>query len=354
MPKSEISDYYGSGRYYPAADMLKLFLMPLIIFIYLGFPTRFGGYVSTYSNFAPLAIYILSGYFVLVPDGSKRHKKIKRALKKSARFTGLLFAAYFALDVVYLSYYETNWVPEVFRSRAFFEFLVFNRFPAKFPFGESLWCVVGLVYAYIFFKIAENTKLMKRPLILLSVSFAVSFALGELSALTGITYLGHDFVPACSVTAAIPGMLMGMVIRKYAQKILKIPKWVYFASFAAGGAIAFGELSLTSGFDNENTVGTLIGFWIMALSVCCFALSAPRMSRNFFSMHGKRHSRRIFAMFEIAAVVLDVFISRYLPDFNQFYSDFRGIVVFLVCFALACLISFVKSLIRQLGVFEKS
>lgn len=356
MTGSNLTDYYGSGTHFRGADMLKFFLMPFFIFIYLGFPTPIGGYVRFFSNFAPLAIFILCGFFVLVPDAERREEKILVSLKRSAIFFGVLFVAYVILNLAYLSYnYDpAYWMPEIFRKRILFNFLVFNQFPREFPIGQGIWCVFSLVCAYLFFFLAEKIKLMKFSLVLLICFGVIALLTGEFAAFVGFPYFGYYYVPSCTVTVAIPGMLIGMQIRKYGSKLLTRPKWLYGILFVAGVALAYGEGELLSRLGKLRNYSSLIGFWIMAIAVCCFALSLSQIRSNFFSVHGKSYASRFYVIWEPITLLLTILFTVFSPkNALRYLIEYRSIIVCVVCFLIALLISLIKRAIFMQRKFDE-
>ena len=77
---------YGFG-----VDRLKLLLMPLVCVLSFGIPWMVGGIVRDLCRSAPLAFYILCGFFVLTEDEGERHRKLHRAIRSTGIFFLVLF-----------------------------------------------------------------------------------------------------------------------------------------------------------------------------------------------------------------------------------------------------------------------
>ena len=73
---------YGYG-----ADRLKLLLTPAVCVLSFSLPGTIGSAMRDLCRAAPLAFYILCGFFVLTEDEEDRHRKLHRAI----RSTGIFF-----------------------------------------------------------------------------------------------------------------------------------------------------------------------------------------------------------------------------------------------------------------------
>ena len=323
--------------------MLKFLLMPFVMFVLFGFPTSFGSYIQVFSNFAAPAFYILCGFFVLCPDEKKRTAKIKRALKKSFKFFVWLFISYTIISVAYLFFIKANWIPIILGKRVHFNFLFLNIWPEVFPVGSSIWFIQSLFYAYIFFYVADKIKLLRFYVPLLIVFYLIMLFTGEFSALAGFPYFGYPFIPGGAVTRAIPYMLTGMLIRKNADRLLTLRRPLYILFFIAGLALALLELFLLSYFHILIYYGHLIGFGIMALSLCCLALSAPKIKENFITAHGRNYARRIYALCQPVSILVNLSLGfTIVPEYFRYVIEYKSIIVFFVCLGISYLVGLVK------------
>ena len=345
MNETKVSDYYDNGHRGRGADMLKFCLMPLVMFALFGFPTRYGNYVQIFSNFAVPAFYILCGFFVLCPDEKRRSRKIKRALKKSFKFFALLFVTYTLINVAYLLLIEANWIPVMLRKRTWFEFLALNIWPLVFPMGNSIWFIQSLFYAYIFFYFADKIKLLRFYLPLLILFYLIMIFTGEFAALAGFPHLGYLFIPGGAITRAIPYMLLGMLIRQNADRVLTLRLPLYIVFFVIGMVLAVLEVFLLSYFHILVSYGHFIGFGIMAVSLCCIALSYTKRKDNFINMHGRRYARRIYALCQpVSFFVTQILGIAIVPKYLKYLMEYKSIIVFFICLVITVLITITKKI----------
>lgn len=346
MEENRLSDFYEQEKSRSVTvDILKFWLMPFVFFVLLGFPTRYGGYVSTLSNFTAQAFFILCGFLNLVPDKDIRLKKIKKALKRSFMIFLIMFLSYIAINVAYLAFCDalnSSLAAEIFRKRIAFNFLVLNIW-LPLPMGSSIWFIQSLFYAYIFFLIAEKLKLSKlyTPLLILLLAFML--ATGEFAALLKFPHFGYNYIPGGAVTRAIPYMLIGMLIRKNIDKIGKTPRFVYLILFVIGLGLAYAEFELLKHFGLLVYTGHAIGFGIAAFAICSFALVKPVVSElSFYSNHSRNYARRLYVLCQPVSLFVYIVGPFMYPPFILYYRQYASIISFIICFIISLVIGTVK------------
>lgn len=337
----KLSDFYNEHHFAGRVDLTKFWLMPFVFFNLFGFPVSgiINAYVQALSNFAALSFFIFYGFFRLVPNPEMRMIKLKRALKRSWKFFLIMLAAYFALNFAYMAYIgelRTLFSAEYFSPRKIFNFLILNVWP--FPMGNCMWFVQSLAYSYLFFFIIEKLKLSKIYLPLLIVLIVFMLISGEFAKVFGFPYLRYYYIPGGTLTKAIPFMLIGMLLRKYVDKLDSVPKIVYVITFFVGLAIAVGELLLLQKLGLLVYTGNAIGYAIMAISVCLFALKDPVMNRNFLAVHGKNYSRRMYAFSQPVYLILWVIVGAINTSALPTMQLFSSVIVFAICLVLAYLV----------------
>ncbi len=262
------SEFYKEERFSTHVNLMKFLLMPFVFFALFGFLVGFpvarvqtvGNYVSAISNFAALAFFIFCGFFTLVPERKKRLKKLSRGLKRSLLFFAILFVGYLAVNVIYLAAIgelRSLISPEILRKRTIFDFLVLSVWPL--PVGSGIWFIQSLAYAYLFFFLAEKLKLSKIYIPLLVVLAVLALLSGELAKIVGFPYLGYSYIPGGFLTKAIPFMLVGMLLRKYVDRLARIPRYVFGITFLAGILCSVGELFLLAWTGKLAYTGNMIG-----------------------------------------------------------------------------------------------
>lgn len=350
MNDEKLSNFYDdrSKNYHSRTDILKFLLMPFAFIVILGLPGKYGSYVSTYSNFVAQAFFILFGFFTLVPDKDRRGERIKKSLKRAFNLFAIMFLSYIVLNIFYLAYFNSlqSLLSEAFlRKRTLFNFLVLNVWPL--PIGNSIWFIQSLTFAYLFFLISEKINLDKFYIPILIVLVIFMLATGEFAAFCGFPHFGYSYIPAGTVTRAIPYMLIGMVLRKNVDKLTKIPKFVHLLLFVIGLLAAIGEIKFLSHIGKLVYVGHTLGFGLMALSLCCFALAKPEVKTNFLTKHGMSHCRRMYALCQPVSFAVWIFTSLINPAFVETVRKFDSIISFIICLSIAFIVGLVKYVIMK-------
>lgn len=317
--------------------------MPFVFFALLGFPSAVGGYVSAVSGFAAAAFFIFCGFFTLAPDRKVRMEKIGRALKRSWILFAILFVFYFALSVAYLAYMGTLnqlFSAEFLRLRVLFNFLVLNVWPL--PVGSGIWFIQSLAYAYLFFLLAEKLKLSKFYLPLLVLLLAFMFLCGEFALVVGFPYFGYPYLPGGAITKAIPFMLIGMFLRRGIDRLARIPRFVYVITFFFGAALTVGEYLLLARLGLFVYAGNAIGHAVMAISLCCVALTKPDTVEHLFGEHGESYACRMYVFCQPIDLLLWFFFRALFPEYLTQVTNYRAFIGLVLCFALAFLIGWIK------------
>lgn len=346
MEENRLSDFYANEKARSVTiDKLKFWLMPFVFFVLLGFPTRYGGYVSFYSNFTAQAFFILCGFLNLVPDKDVRLKKIKKALKHSFMIFAIMLLSYIAINIAYLAFCDalnSSLAAEIFRKRIAFNFLVLNIW-LPLPMGSSIWFIQSLFYAYVFFLIAEKIKLSKlyTPLLILLLAFMLGT--GEFASFLGFPHFGYNYIPGGAVTRAIPYMLIGMLIRRHIDKIGKVPRFVYLILSVLGLVLTYAEFKILDHFGRYVYGGHSIGFGITAFAICAFALVKPVVSElNFYSNHSRNYARRLYALCQPVSLFVYIVGPFMYPPFILYYRQYVSIISFIICFIISLVIGTVK------------
>ncbi len=206
---------------------------------------------------------------------------------------------------------------------------------------------------YIFFFILQKIKLFKYYKFIMAVFIIGSIALGEFAAVLHFNFLGYNYIPVGFFTIAVPFMLIGVLMREKIKIIFRIHPLIYIFAFIAGLAIAFFEMEMLGRLELLANTGQSIGLGISAIAVCCFALQNTDSNQTFFSAHGSNYAKRIYMLCEPVAFALIVPAQLFVSaKIFVVAKEFSGVLIFAICFALAVIIGFIKSLIigrKRLG-----
>ena len=346
MEERTLSEFYSDKNTVSVSvNKLKFWLMPFVYFALLGFPTRYGSYVTFFSNFAAPAFFILCGFFNLTPDKETRMIKIKKAMKRSFIFFGILFLSFVTLNIIYLAYYDLlniSVFSEIFRKRTIFNFFVLNMW-IPLPMGGSIWFIHSLFYAYVFFFIAEKINLSKFYIPILIILFVTTLATGEFAAFLKFPHFEYNYIPAGALTRAVPYMIIGMVIRRHIDVIGKIKRYLFAVFFFCGLAFAFAEVMILRYLGKFVSCAHTIGIGIMAISICCFALVYPVVSdRNFYSNHGRKYAKRLYAFCQPMALMLYIIGPFIYPPFILYFYQYSSLLALVISFLISLTIGIIK------------
>lgn len=349
MEKTDYNEFYSGMFRSSSADRLRFWLMPFVIFVLFGFPTFGGagvvsGYIQNLSKFVIPTFFVLSGFFILTPDDTERNNKLVNAVKRTLFVFLILFAVYTAVNLLYYAYKNAgwNWTADFFTKSKVFNFLVLNIYP--FSTGASISFIHRYFYACIILFVLNKCKLLKKPafyLPLMVILFAVMISCGEFAKLLGIK--SFSYLPGLAVTMVLPYMLLGMVVRKHANALFNIPRYVHMIFFAIGFFMALAEYVTLNRLNLFVYGGHAVGFIIMAVSICCFALSNTAISDSFVAIHGRNYSKRIYYFCPLVNMIALNLIQSAVPKrMRGTVDDFISVIIYLVCLFLAYAIGKLK------------
>ncbi len=345
--KLKLSEFYNGDGRAGFVNATRLFLMPFVFIALLGIPIPgiLGNYIRAISNFAALSFFVYCGFFTLVENPEKRMRKLARGAKRSAWLFLIMLVSYLALNIAYLAYIgglRFLISPEFLRVRTVFEFLFLNVW--QFPVGNSIWFIQSLTYAYLIFLFMEKFNLFKPYIYLPLLGVLLVFMLlsGEFAGVVGISYFGYSYIPGGFLTKALPFMLIGMLLRKYVDQLSRIPRFVYIITFVAGILLSVGELLLLATFNKLVYTGNTIGYAVMAISFCCFAIVGPEAKQSFFASHGRSYSRRMYALCQPVSLLVWFIFNLVDPQMLSAMMQLNSIICFVVCLGLAFLIGLIK------------
>ena len=343
----------GAERHmtYPGANILKSFLMPFVCIASFSFPGPYGSYISELSSFAPNAFFILCGF--LVAASEKNDPGIyKRVLKRSAWQFALLFGIVIIIN-------ELTWLFNGVASGTFqlltekealFDILVLCNWPLLY--SSTIWFIQALFYARVILYLMNRSGLMKHYKTVLIITFLLNLLLGEFAGVLHLSFHGHTYIPGNAITRALPYMLLGRFLYEKKDAFFSRPSWNYCLAFIAGILAAIAEIVILTKRDLLVYTGHMIGYGIMAFSVCCLFLKIKNVKMNdvkikFLVMHGRSCSWRIYLLTQPVFFFLQV-AGSYLFR-HAFYPmmEFSAILVYLICLAITLETGLLSHLISE-------
>ena len=323
---------YGYG-----ADRLKLLLMPAVCVLSFGLPGMIGDAVRDLCRAAPLAFYILCGFFVLTEEEEERRKKLQRAIRSTGIFFLVLTLFYLGLNALIFTLEGVDWVGSVLRKRVLFNFVVLCVWP--FQTGECLWFIQSLFYAWVLLRLLDlrgHLPVLILPLFL--VTTILMLFSGEFAGLIHLNVLGYTYIPANAVTRALPYLLLGALLRRRSERLFLTNPLIWGGLLILGMILGLVEILLLSYTGKLVYVGHTIGYGVTALALCCIALVHPEEELGGMFRHARCLARWIYAFHQSVGFFLPLLLSVFGEKVASVVLSFGGIAVF-VCTLLPAVLA---------------
>ena len=333
---------YGYG-----ADRLKLLLMPAVCVLSFGLPGTVGSAVRDLCRAAPLAFYILCGFFVLTENQEERHQKLCRAIRSSGIFFAALTVLYLGLNALVFALQGVNWVGDVLTKRVLFNFVVLCVWP--FQTGECLWFIQSLFYAWVLLWLLDlrgHLPLLILPLFL--VTTVLMLLSGEFAGLIHLNFLGYAYIPANAVTRALPYLLLGALLRRHSERLFLVNPLLWGGLLVLGVVLAITEILLLSFTGKLVYIGHTIGYGFVAFALSCIALVHPEEELGIVFCHARCLSRFIYAFHQPVGFFLPLMLSLLGERFAAVFLSFGGIAVFIFTLLPALLVGAIEYGFRRI------
>ena len=300
---------------------LRLILMLFVCFWAFGCPEP-SGIVTAISGFAAPCFFILSGYYVLDDTREERLLKTGRKIKRAILCFALMLVFYIAINVgvCLLAHLTVN-----ITKRVIFNFVVLNLWPL--PVGDNIWFIQSMLYAYIILFFADKLKLMKFYKIVLVLTFLFMLLTGEFANLIHFNVLGYPYIPGNWLTRALPYILLGKFLREKRESFLMIRKWKFILFFVLGAGLVILEMFILGRTGNLVYQGHMIGFGVMAVCACGFALSIPIENGNRIVHYDPAIAGFTYIFMNPLYYVQVIFLGAQHPDFVAYAGGITALVV---------------------------
>ena len=323
---------YGYG-----ADRLKLLLMPAVCVLSFGLPGTVGSIVRDLCRAAPLAFYILCGFFVLRDEEEIRWKKLLRAIRSTGIFFAVLTLFFLGLNALVFTLQGVDWVDSVLTKRTLFNFVVLCVWP--FQTGECLWFIQSLFYAWVILWLLDlrgHLHVFVLPLFI--VTTILMLLSGEFAGLLRLNLLGYAYIPANAVTRALPYLLLGALLRRHSERLFLVHPLLWGGLLLLGLILGLVEILLLSYAGKLVYVGHTIGYGLMAVALCCIALVHPEEELGAVFRHARCLSRFIYAFHQPVGLFLPLLLTLFGEKFASVVMSFGGVAVFVFTLLPALLV----------------
>ena len=333
---------YGCG-----ADRLKLLLMPAVCVLSFGLPGTIGSAVRDLCRAAPLAFYILCGFFVLTEDEEERQQKLRRAIRSSGIFFVALTLLYLGFNALAFTLQGVDWAGTILTKRVIFNFVVLCVWP--FQTGECLWFIQSLFYAWVLLWLLDlRGRLPFLVLPLFLITTVLMLLGGEFAGLIHLNLLGYGYIPANAITRALPYLLLGALLRRHSERLFLVNPLLWGGLLVLGIVLALAEILLLSFTDNLVYVGHTIGYGLMAFALSCIALAHPEEELGIVFCHARCLSRFIYAFHQPVGFFLPLVLALFGEKLASVVLSFGGIAVFIFTLLPALLVGAIEYGFRRI------
>lgn len=233
-----------------------------VVFMHSTFPYPYGQVISFLFKFAMPIFFFTSGYYAYYEDRDRVMGSSKRKAKRILKITVCAELLYFIIGLLtaVLSGDATSYVQNIQLNR--FVYAIFMSSPL---FNGTLWFLYALFGSYILLLLWSRTKLQKTGLVFILVVLIGHIVIRTILKIIEVPWYDAGYFRNAYIYG-FPMLLLGFYIKKYENKLLKIPdKWCLFG--IGGGTICmFGEY-----FCSRKVLDFYIG--TMLVAICLFILS---------------------------------------------------------------------------------
>ena len=335
-------------EYFDSADAVKLLLMPFVCCAIFGLPGHIGNYVANLCRFAAYAFFILCGFFSAESDDVGSPKTVNTLRRTGMRFV-FLFVLYFVINFLLytlgMGVSMKGLLSALLHKRVFFEVIVLCMWP--FNMGKSVWFIQSLFYIRILLWLMKKYRLLRFYKLLMVIGILAMLFTSELAAVIGFNFVGYPYIPANWLTCALPNMMLGRLVYEKRSKLLALPKAVYPIGFVLGTALAFMEFTLLKNNGYLVHMGNAVGFYVMALSVCCWTFRTHSLDSSPLTVHGRAYSWSIYALCQPVALFMVILAANTSDELLSTVQNWGGPVIYFGSLLVAIILGYLSFLTEE-------
>ena len=209
--KSLMDSKKTAGRIH-SIDVMRIVMAFLVVTIHYPFMGKAGEVFITFGKTAVPFFLVVCGYMLYREDRDSMMKRLKKqAVKIFFLYIGsnVLYGLAVALQE-YIAKGNLNGMKVYFTADRIKDFLLYNMW-----FSEHLWFLGSLFYALIILIVLNKLKTVRYAMFLAPFLIAAYVVLSHLGAAEG-------YVLRNALLVGLPYTMMGMLIRRYEEKLMKI------------------------------------------------------------------------------------------------------------------------------------
>lgn len=303
-------------------DCLRFIMAFLVVCIHIPFASTAGDVAIAFGKIAVPFFLVVCGYFLYRDDNNEFFARLKKQTIRILIITvvaNVLYGFIFAGAQLYtngtLDGFSVNFSLAKIR-----DFLLFNMS----PFSEHLWYLGSLLYALVILMILCKTKVHKY------VMFASPLLIAGYIVLTWVGSAQY-FVYRNAVLVALPYVMMGCLVRRYEDKLMKIKPFILWIVALVLCVTNIVELNVYS----RGTGVPFISAELLVYVAVILALKYRDFGKN--TLLEKLGSKCTLFIY-IAHVVPIMLVTAFIPQSAGFVKYYGPVTVFVVTTLVAVLV----------------
>lgn len=345
-------------HYNKTIDIYRLILAFFVCVITDGYV--FGTY-QPIAGFATIAFFILSGYMVC-RETTNFEERMKRAIKRTAILFGLFLAGCLLANVIFCIVIDIRFKGQLevstfssFKAfltwRTWFELLVLNVWPMSvtsvvsymslgiirldlLPFGQCLWFLQSLLYAYIILFVLHKLKLTQKKWfdpVVCAVLLLFTLASGELAEMINFHVFNYAYIPGNFLTRALPYMLVGRMIFRWQKKLKHYRYYIYIIAAVFGAGLSVLEIKVLEHFGKLIYAGHLLGNGVMAAALTILVVTLRVRPAQKKTFNGGLIAKVVYLSHEAVSLCVMAFTMLVAPNMAENVLEALPFVDFVLC-----------------------
>ena len=305
-------------------DTLRIVMAFLVVTIHIPFKGTTGDVFITYGKTAVPFFLVVCGYLLYRKDNKEMMKRLKKqTIKIFVLYVGSNLL-YFIANLIIASINKTKFY---ITSDQIKDFLLYNMS----PFSEHLWFLGSLLYALIILMILNKLKIVDyamyiSPLLICTYVFLSHLNIAPAYALRNVILVG------------LPYTMMGMLIRRFKDILLKIKTPIYWLMALVLCVTAIIELNTYKQGINVPFISTEILVYVIVL----LCLKYPNFGKDTLA---KKMGIELSLPIYIIHVLVIMFIGYIIPTNTGLISNYGPITIFVISAILSALYVRIKKMI---------
>lgn len=314
-------------------DFLRLVAMFFVVAIHIPFDNKYAaGLTIAFGKIAVPFFLVVCGYFLYNSDSAVFMKRLKKQalriflLTVAANIFYLVFELFRALNSGTML---SDFFSESFTAGNILNFFLWNMS----PFSGHLWYLGSLLYAILIIMLLNKLKVYKWAM------FAAPVLLAGYIALSFMLNPENYFMYRNAVLCTLPYLMIGCIINRYKDKLMKPSVWWYIGS----GVVLCVLVTIENRLHRGDVSMPYFSSELLVYALMLTALKLPSLFSG--TLAEKLGGKNTLFMYIVHISVAELIMS--IQDVPAFFRTLAPFVVFIATLLISALWNFLKSFIKK-------